>query len=360
MDANSRPNDFNCETYRLVTTRERRDEMNAQALEGELARHQPGIRIKAIHNTELGAKETTEAFGNLKVSITLCLGARVMITHNLCVSHGLVNGTVGIVRDIIVSGESQIPVAVLVTVRRKTRNQDGYSGPCFLNGELADEDPATEVTVALSRYQCEMYDRGTTHTRSQFPLMLAWAVTVHKAQGLTLRRATYNAGDSESHCGVTFVAMTRVRHPLHIAFSPMPDEQRLTSEIAEKPSLFTRKLHEHTLHTFKAVTADKYKHLSPPSSATAVAPRKPMKTMKTVKTVSVKATSKSCAQPASSNKPSGKRPALPVGSLAGWRRLGWRRWLWWWSGRWECATCWCPSRRPTWRWRCSPGLPRLR
>ena len=39
-----------------------------------------------------------EMFGEtLSQTLHLCLGARVMVTHNLCVAHGLVNATRGIV-----------------------------------------------------------------------------------------------------------------------------------------------------------------------------------------------------------------------------------------------------------------------
>jgi hypothetical protein len=36
-----------------------------------------------------------------------------------------------------------------------------------------------QVVVAIPLYQLEHYDRGKTHTCQQFPLRLAWAVTVH-------------------------------------------------------------------------------------------------------------------------------------------------------------------------------------
>ena len=41
-------------------------------------------------------------------------------------------------------------------------------------GEMA----RTQVVVAIPLYQLEYYDRGKTYTCQQFPLRLAWAVTV--------------------------------------------------------------------------------------------------------------------------------------------------------------------------------------
>ena len=46
--------------------------------------------------------------GNLACELHLCLGARVTISRNLCVDHGLCNGTVGIVHDIVVNDKGLV------------------------------------------------------------------------------------------------------------------------------------------------------------------------------------------------------------------------------------------------------------
>jgi hypothetical protein len=126
----------------LVITRERRDEINGRELRYQIEQKKAdAIRIKA----RLSSGANPEMFDTLSRTLHLSLGARVMVTHNLCVAHGLVNGTRGIVHDIIVRGPDQLPVAVLVKVQRRTATQDGYSGPCFLSGELDADDPAVEV-----------------------------------------------------------------------------------------------------------------------------------------------------------------------------------------------------------------------
>lgn len=50
----------------------------------------------------------------------------------------------------------------------------------------------------------------TLGTFSQFPLRLAWAVTIHKSQGLTFERAIIDAGSSFA-AGQVYVALSRVR-----------------------------------------------------------------------------------------------------------------------------------------------------
>ncbi len=66
------------------------------------------------------------------------------------------------------------------------------------------------------------------HERQQLPLRPAWAVTIHKSQGLTLPKAWIDIGKSERTAGVSYVAISGVKILASFVIEPMTYEQ-LTS-----------------------------------------------------------------------------------------------------------------------------------
>ena len=111
------------------------------------------------------------------------------------------NATTGVVEDIIWApgaSRSDLPIAVLVSC-------PSYSGPTLWR--TRDNVPIIPVTPVKSTFEIG----GTTYSRTQIPLRLAWAVTVHKSQGLTLGKVRLGLGSREFATGLTFVALSRVK-----------------------------------------------------------------------------------------------------------------------------------------------------
>ena len=68
----------------------------------------------------------------------------------------------------------------------------------------------------------------------QIPLIHAWAITIHKAQGVTLELAEVDAGNSIFECGQTYVALSRVKSlsGLHLT-SFNPNKIKINKKVME-------------------------------------------------------------------------------------------------------------------------------
>lgn len=113
--------------------------------------------------------------------LTLKVGARVLCLKNLDTAKGIVNGTAGTVLEVALGGP-------LVE---------------FDNGEKLIMQP-----VAFEKHRGEK----VIASRVQVPLALAWALTVHKAQGMTLRHVYFNISALFEH-GLLYVGCSRATDP---------------------------------------------------------------------------------------------------------------------------------------------------
>ncbi len=114
-------------------------------------------------------------------SICLKPGAQVMLKANLDIKAGLANGSRGVILE-LVDGED-------AGVRVK-----------WLNGSV--------TIVTLHSWTQE--DKDGKAIRVQIPLILAWSLTVHRAQGSTLDYAICDLGPSVFCNGQAYVALSRV------------------------------------------------------------------------------------------------------------------------------------------------------
>ena len=218
------PSSFN-DALRLFPSTAAVSEYNVAKLH---ANGQPVSMIKAVHSGPGASKVSTDDAGGLEPIACLAQGARVMLTANFWVQAGLVNGAMGTVVAICYdeAGESPPNLPVAVTVRF-----DSYCGPTLPDG-----------TVPIIPLRRTWLSTEKQSSRLQLPLKLAWAVTIHKCQGMTLNKTVIDVGKKEFSAGLTFVACSRVRQLKDLLFVPPFPFQRVAN--LAKSHRYTERLRE--------------------------------------------------------------------------------------------------------------------
>ncbi len=103
-----------------------------------------------------------------------------MLTTNLWIETGLVNGSMSSIEDLSWDYRrqtDQLPSVILIRF-------DSYTSPSFPDCPIG--------TVPVFPQTRQFNYKGIVCSRTQFPLRLGYAITVHKSQGLTLLRAVMN------------------------------------------------------------------------------------------------------------------------------------------------------------------------
>ncbi|WP_236967064.1 ATP-dependent DNA helicase [Microbacterium aurantiacum] len=186
-------------------------------------------QINRRHLTELVGREQTAMadisgdFGRgdaaypADVELKLKVGAQVMFLRNDTQGFGgepprWVNGTIGTVTRI--AGES---------VRVEVEGEEFDVEPAVWERFRYAYDPGSK---SLSR---EIVAEFT-----QFPLRLAWAVTIHKSQGKTYERAVIDLGSGAFAPGQTYVALSRLTSldGLYLSRPLRPSDIRVDPDVA--------------------------------------------------------------------------------------------------------------------------------
>lgn len=90
---------------------------------------------------------------------------------------------------------------------------------------------APEFATPIKRIQAEFDGKCTSKIqRSQFPLKLSYALTIHKVQGLTLDAAVLDLGDSVFSEGMTYTALSRVKTLKSLAVIAFSRKKIMTSD----------------------------------------------------------------------------------------------------------------------------------
>ena len=153
--------------------------------------------------------------GNLKKVVTVKINVRVMMTTNIDVTDGLTNGVMVTVTNVVIDQTTGKISIILVAFDSEHVGQEAiYKSIYHSINQNAVPIHCTQATVPVQK------KASFQATRSQFPLTLTWAVTIHKCQGLTLPEIvidmTHVKGKFKPR--EAYVAFSRVRtlEKLHI------------------------------------------------------------------------------------------------------------------------------------------------
>jgi len=166
---------------KIFTRRAMVDKINKEgldAIKSEATTYNIVTKGKASTDSIKNGLTKMDESAQYEKTLVLKVGAQVMLIANTNIEAGLVNGRLGLVTELKNNS---------VHVR-------------FKNGQ--------DVEIGPHEWKLEGHENIS---RNQIPLVLAYAITIHKSQGSTLDSAYIDIGSSVFEYGQAYVALSRVK-----------------------------------------------------------------------------------------------------------------------------------------------------
>ena len=176
---------------------------------------QQGIKIHTVHAIDSTRDQQTHLVdvklpenhsetGGLREKLLLAVGAKVMLTSNINVSDGLVNGACGFLAGIMCC-----PFGEVHTLLVKFDNEN--VGLAAIATSPYKTQYSTAVPLVPISVTFKIGKRKALEvSRKQFPITLAWSLTIHKVQGLTVDKIVVSMAGRFGP-GQAYVAFSRVK-----------------------------------------------------------------------------------------------------------------------------------------------------
>ena len=148
------------------------------------------------NNTEVQVKQITPTSMKTEIEyilknsmfeeeLKLCIGSQVMCIANIDQENNLVNGSQGII----------------IGFHYDVEDNEYYPNIKF------DKIDEPKIIKKHSWY----IESDNHYTIRQIPIILSWAITIHKSQGLSIEKALIDIGNNIFEYGQTYVALSRVK-----------------------------------------------------------------------------------------------------------------------------------------------------
>jgi len=172
----------------LFAENKSKDEVNDQKLSElpfpEIVSYASDIVPKGITKQKLDQinERSQSQCAGLAKCLTVKENAKVMLTSNIDISDRLINGQIGIIHSFVYENMNLKVIYV--------RFNDNEAGLKKRQSDLfAISNNVVPITKVEASIPVTLHSSNCFITRTQFPLMLSWASTIHKVQGLTLSNA---------------------------------------------------------------------------------------------------------------------------------------------------------------------------
>ena len=201
----------------------------------------PIAPVTAVSTPKEACNMSSEQSSGLLSKIIISKNTSFRLTANLWTRAGLTNGAAGKIHYIIYKEGAQppaLPVAIVATF------QD-YIGPSYLT-DLPN-------SVPIIPYRREWFSNKIRCTRTMLPIILGYALSIHKLQGATCDHIILNPGKKEFASGLLLVGATRTKCFQNLAFSPFPNYSRF-QQVNNSKALKKRKEEEERMKVLEIDT----------------------------------------------------------------------------------------------------------
>ena len=205
-------------------------DLKAQNIYRINALNTPLVPVKAENNLQTAKNCDPSTAGGLENTTLLAVGAQMILTTNIWKEAGLTNGTLCEIRAIIYppgKKPPQLPDIVFIHVPE-------YKGPSYY--------PNEPNIVPITPIRRQWHKQNTLCIRRMIPLQPAYALTIHKSQGMSLDKIIVNLGKKEFSLGLSYTALSRCTKIRNLALAPFPNWNRFKKMF--KSQSFRKRLQE--------------------------------------------------------------------------------------------------------------------